>query len=843
MVAPGRMVTSSRRAGRVTNKTKLLIYRGSDKVDPEVAETVLWDQDSSGAGKDSTKHQHIGATGVESNELLEHHLQAALSSASVIHSSDKAPQSAANKATAVLNYHIPTPDATGLINNAQFAQLYQRVKYNEPYNFIRFSDTVEESSCGWGGLGYCMDDADVKWLSDFNSKAEGSSGEVKSEKEQGRGLRAKGKEKEKGDAPPPLSISEDVFEYIMGVFDKYTEDNVPMLHTNLALLPPFSSIENMFASPISPSFLPSNERPREISDLKALTRMARSVYSHWKQRREQRQGKPIVPALNFDETNDNDPYVCFRRRDIRATRKTRRTDNFSIEQFQKLQYELKAAYSLSQMVLQRETEKQAFFKADKEVWETRWKLFETKRRWPSLGCTPQEEELITGRTLGPAPIQIPSISAHGSISSSSGIQPTIRKRMEKERDDRSQRDRYDAQQRGERSNVLSGRSNAPDALKDRLAALHQKIEDLMARKKHEDSQWDDYTDNSYQPLSSPLASRHYSSIYTLDPSRLNQKSDSDDEELVTPEQFSIRRGRGGVVRLDRRTPVVAHRRGAQPNTPSELPSWLFPDIAPSKQERKRPRSIDEVEEETSPKVPRSASTETWRYSVDRGGAVGVGMGITEEHDRILIDDLDSKYIRYRVSLLKEKDIDKLRPNAYILEQTYDALEAAADAKPPPAPIFQKPSAPQHNPQVIAHLQQQQMLHQQQQVEQFQRFQMIAQQQALVQQQALAQAQAQAQAQAHAQAQPQAQGIPHPQPQSGSNHNSPAMHAQQQILGQATSRVNSPAVNGQHQQQMLQQATEGVAKGLKLPAHAVARLGAMANGHPHHMQQQQGQPAQ
>lgn len=70
MVAPGRMVTSSRRIGRVTNKTKLIIYRGSDKVDTSAAETVLWDQEAGGAGKDSTKHQHIDATGVESGELL-----------------------------------------------------------------------------------------------------------------------------------------------------------------------------------------------------------------------------------------------------------------------------------------------------------------------------------------------------------------------------------------------------------------------------------------------------------------------------------------------------------------------------------------------------------------------------------------------------------------------------------------------------------------------------------------------------------------------------------------------------------------------------------------------------
>ena len=59
----------SRRAGRVTNKTKLLIYRGSDKVDLGDAETIVWDHDTS-SSSDAVKHQHVGAKGVESGELL-----------------------------------------------------------------------------------------------------------------------------------------------------------------------------------------------------------------------------------------------------------------------------------------------------------------------------------------------------------------------------------------------------------------------------------------------------------------------------------------------------------------------------------------------------------------------------------------------------------------------------------------------------------------------------------------------------------------------------------------------------------------------------------------------------
>lgn len=89
-----------------------------------------------------------------------------------------------------------------------------------------------------------MDDEDVKWLEGFNSKAEGGSGSgpaagtnvgEASSPLNGRERRKgkdKEKEKEKESVPlTPLTISEDVFEFVMGMMEKYTEDTVPMLHT------------------------------------------------------------------------------------------------------------------------------------------------------------------------------------------------------------------------------------------------------------------------------------------------------------------------------------------------------------------------------------------------------------------------------------------------------------------------------------------------------------------------------------------------------------------------------------------------------------------------------------
>ena len=88
-----------------------------------------------------------------------------------------------------------------------------------------------------------MDDEDFRWLAAFNAKAEGSSGDPAQSPirdgqghgqmqppSAGRPSRNKGKEREKG-TPAPVFISEDKFEFVMGVIEKYVEENVPMLHT------------------------------------------------------------------------------------------------------------------------------------------------------------------------------------------------------------------------------------------------------------------------------------------------------------------------------------------------------------------------------------------------------------------------------------------------------------------------------------------------------------------------------------------------------------------------------------------------------------------------------------
>ena len=65
-MAGGRIAASSRRAARLTNKTKLLVCRGTESVDLDAAEPFLWESDAA----DQAKNQHVGSMGVESGEML-----------------------------------------------------------------------------------------------------------------------------------------------------------------------------------------------------------------------------------------------------------------------------------------------------------------------------------------------------------------------------------------------------------------------------------------------------------------------------------------------------------------------------------------------------------------------------------------------------------------------------------------------------------------------------------------------------------------------------------------------------------------------------------------------------
>lgn len=110
-------------------------------------------------------------------------------------------------------------------------------------------------------------------------------------------------------------------------------------------------------------------------------------------RRQQRQGKPIIPQLKFEELikNENDPYVCFRRRETKPIRKTRRTDQQSLERLRKLRSEMEMSRNLLEMVLRREKIRKEGLVLEHTVFEKKRTLLEYQR---ALGIKEEDDLLL-----------------------------------------------------------------------------------------------------------------------------------------------------------------------------------------------------------------------------------------------------------------------------------------------------------------------------------------------------------------------------------------------------------------------------------------------------------------
>jgi enhancer of polycomb-like protein len=141
------------------------------------------------------------------------------------------PAAGGSKSTAAF---IPVPNAAGVVEN--YDELYPPTKWTDPESYLRASDSVDEaiSAALNGGFTYYMDEQDKEWLDRNNEEARGegtsaqgsvtSSGGTRSSQ---RSAKAKGKDPE---CMAPITVSEDEFELIMGVFEKAAHDKTEFLH-------------------------------------------------------------------------------------------------------------------------------------------------------------------------------------------------------------------------------------------------------------------------------------------------------------------------------------------------------------------------------------------------------------------------------------------------------------------------------------------------------------------------------------------------------------------------------------------------------------------------------------
>ncbi|KAL1650655.1 Enhancer of polycomb-like protein 1 [Didymella pomorum] len=298
---------------------------------------------------EASRHIPKVETGVEKGEEIEHHLQAVISAA----------QAAAQGATGgkIAQLYIPTPEATK--SHLVYDDLYPK-RFTQPATYIRFSSTVEDTS----GCPYNMTSDDVAFLKAYNQK------------------RTKGPH-----------CSEDEFEEVMNFFEETAQTKQPFSAVGDAPVLGYEDLESDFDETIG----------------EGARRFAKDIYPHWKNQRLLKGNRPLQPSLKFEtnlETDEADPYVCFRRREVRQVRKTRGRDAQVTEKLKKLRNELEQARLLMAQVKRREALMRDSLANDKQIFEQRHAVKEIKRR---LNIKTDDEELLITQKPAPKPKPRPDL--------------------------------------------------------------------------------------------------------------------------------------------------------------------------------------------------------------------------------------------------------------------------------------------------------------------------------------------------------------------------------------------------------------------------------------------------
>ncbi len=78
---------------------------------------------------------------------------------------------------------------------------------------------------------------------------------------------------------------------------------------------------------------------------------------------------------------DSDPYICFRRREVKLLRKARRSDNHSIEKLKRLREELLRAREILELVAARETTRKELLEVEGRIFDQRIKIRRIKKKF------------------------------------------------------------------------------------------------------------------------------------------------------------------------------------------------------------------------------------------------------------------------------------------------------------------------------------------------------------------------------------------------------------------------------------------------------------------------------
>ena len=100
----------------------------------------------------------------------------------------------------------------------------------------------------------------------------------------------------------------------------------------------------------------------------------------------------LTYKFQFEETsrNENDPYVCFRRRELKPLRKTRRTDAQSLEKLRGLRRDIALGSRLVNMIKDREGTRKEILSLSNTQFEKRYLMKKMQQR---LGIQEFDQDL------------------------------------------------------------------------------------------------------------------------------------------------------------------------------------------------------------------------------------------------------------------------------------------------------------------------------------------------------------------------------------------------------------------------------------------------------------------
>jgi enhancer of polycomb-like protein len=181
--------------------------------------------------------------------------------------------------------------------------------------------------------------------------------------------------------------SEDQFEEVMNFFEETSSSRQPFAAVDNAPVLTFSEMEKSF--------------DETLDD--AARMWAKDIYPHWKARRLEKSNHTLMATLKFErnvDADDSDPYVCFRRREVRQVRKTRARDTQTTEKLKKLRQELESARQILHYTKQRELGRRDQLSLDRQIFDHRAAVKDARR---NLGIKADDTDLINQRPIERVP--------------------------------------------------------------------------------------------------------------------------------------------------------------------------------------------------------------------------------------------------------------------------------------------------------------------------------------------------------------------------------------------------------------------------------------------------------